>query len=271
MGSLSGVAPGLIVGTTGLLLYLLAHKIPLNPLFGFRIGYAFISRDVWVRVNREAGAVFAVVGYSSIAVWALTSATLTYLYYIVIGVLAGTAFFIYRAVRLAEYYSTMAPAKGSGFKPIEVPRGSLWRLSLALIMPLTPLALFLSSYRDLPSSVAVHFNAEGAPDVFVGKAAFVGVTAAFVLIAALPLAIIAVSRRYPMLMYNPWVSITKFTNVVTDVLIAISAMVVVSYLDVIRYNVLKEHVLPVGYAVALTAVVLAFTIARFTVLWRCRR
>ena len=58
--------PGFIIGLClliiGLLIYKFAHRIPSNPFLGFRVGYAYLSRGLWIRLNRIAGLTFSIIG-----------------------------------------------------------------------------------------------------------------------------------------------------------------------------------------------------------------
>lgn len=51
----------LLIGV-GLIIYFIANRIPPNPFLGFRIGYAYVSRRVWVKLNRISGIVVALIG-----------------------------------------------------------------------------------------------------------------------------------------------------------------------------------------------------------------
>lgn len=106
-----GLVFSLILVAVGGILYLAGKFLRPNPFIGFRIGPTFADKRVRERINCEAGAAFLGFGTVTALLALLNVYTEVIIASSIVGILLITGAFIWRAYRLAEYYTTMSPAE----------------------------------------------------------------------------------------------------------------------------------------------------------------
>jgi len=239
---------GITYLTLGAILYFLIKRIPPNIFIGLRIGFTFISREVWSRVNREYGASLVALGTAVILLNYLGLPPNTLLNVSVGAAIVITLVFIIRAYRLADYYATMKVGGGGEgvevIKPLKL--GSL-RTALAIAPPILITASLILTYPILPNQVATHFGPNGLPNGFTSKYGFLTfVTPLILTLSLLGLASVILGMKLPIAFYNPWTTMGRFFIAVTDLLIATSWVMVLTYVSIVTYNVLGRHILDPG-------------------------
>jgi hypothetical protein len=202
---LFGIGLGLITVAIGLITAVLAPRIGPNPIFGFRIGYAYATRQIWDETNRRGGLLFASVGAATAATGAVISwlgiqgnaGAIVVTTVLLAGLLGSTAWMLFFSRRLAL---ATAPAKRYprlAFRPIYLAPVAVTSAAL--------LASLMLSYPTLPERLATHFDLFGEPDGWSDRQTFIlsylGV-ALFPLI--LNLAAIAVATREPLIVFGRW-------------------------------------------------------------------
>ncbi len=238
----------LLIAVTGAALYLLAERLPMNPFVGFRIGYAYISRKLWVKLNKEAGLVLAVIGAflmpASLILEPLASIML------LLALLVGaTIVLVERASRLAEKELLSAPpreaAPGARITPVPPSIGHVAALVAAVVFTIGGLAAY---YPMLPDNVAVHFTWSGVPDSYAPKASIPAlVLTPFLVLLVLTAFFFILGYRKPEAFYKPWLPwsmITRFVGILYTLLIAVLLVASFANLDLLYYNVYGYHLVP---------------------------
>ena len=248
----------------GAILYFLIRKIPPNIFVGVRIGFTFISREVWIKVNREYGASLIALGIAVLILMRLGLPPNTLLTTSLVTSIVLTVVFLIRAYRLAEYYTTMKPEVSKGeVKALQPLKAGLLRTSLAIAPPIIIALLGIATYSLLPNQVAVHFDSNGLPNLFEDKDSFMkSTTPLFTILALVSAASIVLGRKLPIAFYNPWTTMRRFYVAVTDFLICLSWMLAISYVDLIHYNLLSRHLIDPMVLVTVSSILLILLIAR---------
>ncbi len=264
---------GLSFIVLGAILYFLIRKIPPNIFVGVRIGFTFISREVWIRVNREYGASLIALGTATLILMKLGLPPNTILTTSIITSIILTIAFLIRAYRLAEYYTTMKPETSRGeVKVIQPLKVGILRTSLAVAPPVVIALLGITTYSLLPNQVAVHFGSNGLPNLFEDKEVFMkSTTPLFTVLALVSVASIVLGRKLPIAFYNPWTTMRRFYVAVTDFLICTSWVLAISYVDLIHYNLLSRHLVDPMVLVTASLILLILLIARIIYVCLVRR
>ncbi len=260
---------GIATALLGLALALLAGRLPMNPFIGVRVGYTFMSRRVWVRVNREGGVALAVLGVLTAVTdyFLLRPDYALYLY--ISGSLALVIALVVRAKKLAEYEATVSPPEVRAPKVIsevKPPTPNKPRLALLMALTVATLAVGFAAYPHLPDPVATHFNAEGVPDDFVSKEFFPLVATLFTLPGLIAFLMLAVSRVVPVFLYNPWVPISKFLDVIVEIMAIIQGVEFLAIADTVYFNLSGKHLLNPTLLTLLVVAAIAAMIGRLTYL-----
>ncbi len=252
----------LVMLASGTLLALLAGRIPANPIFGFRIGYAYVSRGAWVKLNRLAGACLSALGASLIPQYLLLGdAGLTVLLFGVELVALTAALILYgERVAEAELISEAVP-EGLPGKPVPV-RGYGINPLAAALMFLGVLVLAYSATL-LPSiqggEAAVHFGISGEPNGFMPASQLPALYLAPAFVGGLALLFMLLSVKKPESFYKPWLTereITVLTHALQVTLASVFLVISVAIYDTIHYNVYGAHAVPLQFFVPASLVMI---------------
>lgn len=244
----------LVVLASGAALALLAGRIPANPIFGFRIGYAYVSRRAWVKLNRVAGTCLCILGASLIPQYLLLGdAGLTVLLFGVELTALTAALILYgERVAEAELISEAVPALPG--EPVPVRGYGINPLAAALML----LGVLILAYSAtlLPSikggEVAVHFGASGEPNGFMPASQLPMLYLAPAFVGGLALLFMFLSVRKPESFYRPWLTereITVLTNSLQVMLASVFLVISVAIYDTIHYNIYEAHAVPLQFLV----------------------
>ncbi len=249
----------IIIGT-GIILYLIANKIPPNPFLGFRIGYAYVSRSVWVKLNRIAGLIFTLVGLLTI----VESFFINYevvLLLLPIQLIVATILLVEYAERIAERELIKIPeGKEEKLEPIK----PFYPHILHIIVPIAMLVAFvyfaITLYPQLPEKVAVHFNIHDIPNRYGSKTEVLAtIIAAPAMVYTLLFFFIYLGVKKPVAFYKPWFKpqiVYRIVNILYTLLAVVAVTITLALIDVLYYNVYGEHVLPVMIIGSFTTVVI---------------
>ncbi len=266
----------LVALTSGALLALLAGRVPANPILGFRVGYAYVSRRAWVKLNRVAGACLCVLGASLIPQYLLLGgAGLTVLLFGVELTALTAALILYgERVAEAELISEAAPALPG--KPVPVRGYGINPLATALML----LGVLILAYSAtlLPSigggEVAVHFGVSGEPNGFMPASQLPTLYLAPVFVGGLALLFMFLSVRKPESFYKPWLTereITVLTHSLQVMLASVFLVASLAIYDTIHYNVYGAHAVPLQFLIpaslamvfAPTAIIVAVSVKAY--------
>jgi hypothetical protein len=233
MGPLTLILTSSLVGL-GALLYLIAEKLPPNPFVGFRVGYSYVSKDVWVKVTKVSalalvalGGAGGVVGY----LWGdLSAAVCTML-----GVLVIVIALIPYAERLAEKELIKKPSEKTGTHagiPRVPPNLALTLLTLA--SSVGSIAYLLLNYPHMPDRIATHFGLTLNPDSFGPKSEAVIANASGVsIITLVTLLIYYLGWKKPEALYKPWFDLITFRKIVNALYILLASVTMMASLGVV--------------------------------------
>ena len=257
----------------GLVLYLVACKLPMNLLFGFRIGYTLSSKRLWVKYNRLSGLTLVLAGLISLALSIFVTNTTLYTC-IVLGLIVTPHILLARmASREAEIELSFREVEGGEkverrFKKIEPVPPSRLRVLLALLPPIISLTATLYLLPLLPERIPVHYDVKGFPDRWETLEEFLKITAPYMIgLQCIALIFMVVELRAPMIFYTPRLPKEKLVNLMYDTGIMVAWTLLLSYLDLLYYSINNTHLLPMPLRAMIDVAVVAIIVARATILW----
>ncbi len=243
-----------VVLVSGALLALLAGRIPANPIFGFRIGYAYASKKAWVKLNRVAGVCLCILGASLIPQHLLLgdAGTTVLLFGVEITILTAALILYGERVAEAELISEAAPAlpgepipvKGYGINPLAAALALLGAMILAYSATLLP------SIKG--GEVAIHFGASGEPNGFMPASQLPTLYLAPTFVGGLALLFMFLSVRKPESFYKPWLTEREITIMVHSLQVMVASVflvVSVAIYDTIYYNIHEAHAIPLQFLI----------------------
>ncbi len=258
---------GLINLVVGLILFLFAEHIPRNPLFGVRIGYTFLSERIWVLTNKIAGGLLAVTGLITIFLsFLFPTSNIPYMFYS-LALIISMGYVLFKAKAEAELEGLRTPEKPTVKpKPIVPPEHSLTRITISLLLLASIFALTIYYYPMLPEKIAVQFDSHGNPTTFTTKQKLYPYTILFGSPTITAIIIYILTWRYPIILYNPWVSIKKFRDIIIDLLLIIQVVQILSLIDFYHYNMNAQHIVGVHLTLIMVIIAIAYMIIRLLIL-----
>ncbi len=279
MANLLFLVIGLIIAVTGLALALIAKRLPVNPFIGFRIGYTYASRRIWVKYNRLAGISFAIIGLITVILSLLAVPATLLAAVLVVLVLASTVILSFLVAREAERELGKEAFRIEKKEPIEKisriepVKPTPLRLVLMILPPILSLILIPIYLPLLPSQVPVHFNVAGEPDRWEPLSTFTSITLP-VLIGFQFIAIVflLVELKAPLVFYKPGIPKRLVVSVLYDVGIVVSWLVFLALFDILYYAVNNQHLLPNTLLTLIILLMIGFILFRvFTLTWAWRK
>lgn len=261
-----------ILMAMGLILYLVACKLPMNLLFGFRIGYTLMSKRLWVKYNRLSGLSLVLIGLISLILSTFITNTTLYMC-MVFGLIVVSHILLARmASREAEIELSFREAGDvrveGRLRKIDSVIPSYPRLLLALLPPIISLIATLYFLPLLPEYVPVHYNVEGVPDRWEPLEDFLKNTVPYVIgLQCTALIFMVVELKAPMIFYVPGLSKEEIVNLVYDAGIAIAWILLLFYIDLLYYSTYNIHILPTLLQLMIAATIKAMIVARVIVMW----
>ncbi len=253
------VGVSLVLTVAGLITYYIAPRRGRGTL-GFRVGPAYVSEEVWARVNREAGVALTITGVILLGASALNPPLHGFIA-VAAGVLvAEVVGLTVRAKQLAERASLKAPGEEGPPTPVKTWVG--WgRVAAAAIPPLATVMAAVAYAAALPEDVPIHFDVSGRPDSFVDVWTFQYViTPMFIAVSAAGL-VYALATRYSLMGYRPWGRPGEAAKVISDVVTLVSYVVsyavAVGYADMVYYATNGAHLIPTWSIVLFPVVAVA--------------
>ena len=237
----------LVTLVSGASLALLAGRIPVNPILGFRVGYAYVSKRAWVKLNRVAGACLCALGALLIPEYLLLgNAGITVMIFGIEIVILTLALILYgERVAEAELISEAlpenvpskpTPVKGYGINPLAAALVLLGVILLAYSVTLIP--------KVKGEEIASHFGFSGEPNGFMPVSQLPTLYLAPVFIGCLVLLFMFLSIKKPESFYKPWLTEREITLLVHTLQVTFAAVflvVSVAIYDTIYYNIYEEH------------------------------
>ncbi len=263
------------IALTGLTLYIIAPRIKPNPFLGFRVGYVYVSRKLWVKANRIASIVIAVIALTAIALVHIVGAIAS-LMLMTLGLIASVVALTIYFEKLAEkeLISTPPSIEEQDREPIilEPMPPSIYHITPPIIMLAILVIGIATYYPQLPQEVAVHFNIEGIPDRYASKTETAIIIALSTITAYSVYAfIVLLGTRKPEAFYKPGLSSKTIKRVVNTLytLLSIAATIVsIGMLDILYYNVNGVHIPLVNAVIMVSVALILLSITRLMVVIR---
>ena len=252
MGGGTAVFPTTLI-TLGLIQYfIVSRKVPPNPFIGFRVGTTFMHREVWVRINKQSGIALVALGAITFLLNELGVDALTTLI-AVVTYLPIYALLLYRSYRLAEYYSLIKPSRdGSEVEVLRLEPPGVIKLVLAALPPLIVTTSIITTY-----SLGTHELSGG-----YFSSNFIVTTVIYLITTSYALINILLGIKYPILFYNPWMSIQRFYSLTTDILIGISWTIAITYLNMTIYLITNTYPIPINLLIPALPMIVVCLVAR---------
>lgn len=266
---LFGLVLGGLLIALGLLTSWLAPRLGPNPIFGFRIGYAYASRETWDRTNRLGGLLIALAGAVTLAA-ALAQSLLNPPQETGPG-LVTTIMFVALAVAVvsATLYARRL-ALGTPLARTLHPVQFRWRyvapvlLSFAILLAVAAVA-----YPQLPAArMASHFNFAEQADGFMPRDTFMLTYLGLALfLVAIDLAAVAISTREPVIAIGRWGGWRLEPErglVLTGIVLGLTLLLLtVVLLNVVAYNTRGALLFPFSLVLALIIPFILIVVALF--------
>lgn len=258
---------------TGLLLYLIANRLPRNLLFGFRIGYTLSSRKLWIKYNRLSGLALALIGLISLVLSIFIVNIIVYVYVILGMTIASYIILTYMASREAEKELSFRKVEEREevkhvIKKIIPVKPSYLRILLAVLPPIISLITTYYLLPFLPGHIPVHYDINGVPDRWDTLDNFLKTTVPYMIGAqCITLIFIFIELKVPMIFYLPRLPKEKLVNLMYDIGIMMAWLLLLAYTDILYYAVNNKHLIPTTLVTILTIAIVTIIIIRITILW----
>ncbi len=268
---------GLVIAVSGLILIFIAKRLPVNPFVGFRIGYTYASRKIWVKYNRLAGISFFVIGLAiiflslyiqSLSLMITILLVLVFLNIVILSLLAARE--AERELgREAFKIEEGAKYRGKEITRIEPVKPSLLRFILMILPPILSIILTIYYLPLLPEKIPVHFNVEGQPDRWESLTAFISSTLLFLIgFQFIGVIFLIVELKAPLVFYKPGLSKKDVVPVLYDIGIIVAWVMFAALIDILYYAVNKTHLLPGELFTVIVLIMIAFIFIRVIIMWQ---
>jgi len=228
------------------------------PFIGFRVGYAYISKRCWKKINIVAGLAFLSIALSvPIQRMVMDSGTLILL--LALEIVVATWILTEVAERIAEREllriedtSTQCDSLTElrSLKPFPI------LVAVALAMLVVLIIVAVQEVPRLPSTVALHFGPNGEPDRYGSREELLtSLILSTTLIYSIYALFIYLGVKKPEAFHKPWLGIEgvrKIVEALYAILTLIAVIVDFAFIDTIHYNAYGSHVASPNIMVPLT-------------------
>ncbi|NPA75380.1 MAG: DUF1648 domain-containing protein [Euryarchaeota archaeon] len=257
----------LVYLAAGLAQYFIAPKVGPNPYFGFRVGYTLSDREVWNKANRFLGLLMTIHGLFLLPL-SLILDVLWFLILFLVPMLVFIPIGIKYAANLLELKGAKSGIVGERkMEPIVL--GFAWLITPMLFYSI--LLLYMAfTYPQLPSVLAVHFDAAGNPNGWATKESFFVSYAAYSLILPGTAYLFAyLGYRYPMYVHPgrtrfPRDAYLKTLFLAMDVALLFEIFI---YYSIYLYA-MQGIMLSIGYTLIFTIIIVLVPIGYLVSKWR---
>ncbi len=262
-----------VIAAAGLALYITAPRIKPNPFLGFRIGYVYVSRKLWVKANRIASIIMAIIAFTTIALVHIVGAT-TSLVLMTLELIASIVALTIYFEKLAEKELISIPSsieeQNRELIVLEPMPPSIYHIAPPLVMLAILVIGILVYYPLLPQKVAVHFNIEGVPDRYASKTeATIIITLSITVVYSIYVFMALLGTRKPEAFYKPGLNsktIRRIVNTLYTLLSITTTMVSIGMFDILYYNVSGAHIPLVNYIVMAFTALIVLSITRLALM-----
>ena len=260
-----GLFLSMLIILTSILAYFITPRIEPNPIFGFRVGYTLIDKEVWIKGNKFISKLFMVIGilFLSLSMLLNNEYLVTFLVLFKISVIVGVTVSILYVDDLAEKVTGRRKIEEpSKIVPLKLNPKIVKYLAALTILYMVLNSMIVYTANFLPDTIAVHFDISGFPNRYEGKFNFVlGVITVTSLDFILYAVFFYLAKNKPLIFYKPKLGIS--TNDFMEwlaMLVAISfAIVGLAYADIFTYNLHGCHIMPMFIIICL-ALMLVFLV-----------
>jgi uncharacterized membrane protein len=199
-----GIITSLILMAAGAITYYVAPLVGPNPLLGVRIGYTYATRDAWDKVNRYAGKLYVAFSACLLLISLISDSTPIFTTGVLVVAIVPGVLGYRKAVRLAEFSGFEREEElAKEVKEVEPQGVSRIYIIMPFLILLVLLIVSVIAYPLLPERVAIHFDAAGNPDGWSDKFGALLISPVMgVVLAFIPLLLVALAKKYPMLFYR---------------------------------------------------------------------
>jgi len=248
---------GLVDLIAGLICIFKGSRLKPNTYLGFRIPSAFLTQNIWSKINVLSG-ILGSINFVIIVILSLFVQSIYLMVYAVLSIMLMVSALSIYSRRIIEFET--GREKGGEY-PIEVLPTIKIRVSIILfgwaIMSVLIVLIFMSR-SQLPEILAVHFSAEGRPDVFMHRdefiVSFVSIAlGGMILITSLLYSIKDVPSLKEFESYNK-----SLVSILQLVLVCIPLLLVYVYLVIYLYNALRVGIPTIIDAAIILALISVF-------------
>jgi uncharacterized membrane protein len=224
----------------GALVYLIAPKVGPNPWLGLRIGYTYADREAWDRVNRYYGKTLIVFSAVLLVFSFFSDSMVLFTAGVLVAAIVPAALGYREAIKLRESAGFEEPKteEREEVRVITPQSVSMIYIIMPFILLLILLIISALAYPLLPERVAIHFDASGNPDGWSSKFDALLISPAMgAIFAFIPLLLVAIAKRYPMLFYRGKLRTGK--NTVLEIACGAMSFIVAIMLFTQTYTILR--------------------------------
>ena len=255
---------GLVNLAAGLVCLFKASKLKPNTYLGFRVPSAFLSQNIWTKVNIFSG-IFGSINFVTIVVLSLFVQNIYLLTYSILSVMLMISAISIYARRIIERETGKESGGETLIEVLPIIKINMWVIYLGWIIICILMTFIVLSRNQLPEIIGVHFDAAGHPDLFMHRDEF--------LVSFLSLALGSITL-FSTLLYSvknmpslkEFESYNRYMVIVLQFLsVCIPLLCGYVYLTVYYYNVYGERLpILIDIALALTIIlILAFNATKY--------
>ncbi len=267
---------GLFTAIIGFIIYFLAKRLPVNPFVGFRIGYTYSSRRLWVKYNKLAGLTVGFIGLVMVALALVIDSaiilTIIFLSLITIDtvllsvmasreaeeILGREAYRVEKALPTVHKPTRIHPVKPGAFK-----------LTLMILPPILSLLTTLFLVKYMPNRIPSHFNIYGLPDSYQSFEEFLYITLPlFIGLEFISLLFVFIEKHNPLIFYKPGVPKRVVVNFLYEIGIIFSWLLFLSLIDIEYYSVNNRHIINYSLINILYIILVSYALIKGLLIWK---
>ncbi len=267
---------GLFTAIIGFTMYFLAKRLPVNPFVGFRIGYTYSSKRLWVKYNRLAGLTVGFIGLLMMVLALIINSTIILTIVFLSLITIDTVFLSVMASREAEEILgreayRVEKALPTVHKPTRIHpvKPGAFKLTLMILPPIFSLlaSLFLIEY--MPDRIPSHFNIYGLPDSYQSLEEFLYITLPlFISLELIGPLFVFIEKHNPLIFYKPGVPKRVVVNFLYNIGIMFSWLLFLSLIDIEYYSINSRHIITYTLFNVLYIIFVSYALIKGLLIWK---
>ncbi len=251
---------------SGFVMIILACRGKIIPFIGFKIGYVYVSPEMWKKYNLLSGIIIVILG---IVVYPLSwfIGAVNSIFAVSLFVISIFFYLTLRAEREAEKVLLKKSPETTVSPEIPLTKGFKLAVPVMLISILLTtytLSFIVLNYSALPDKIAIHFTQDWTPDSYMDKQAGITVLIfAQLIVFSITLYICYLGVKKPESFYRPyikWEYTKRAVSILLLLILATNVIMSLAFIDVIYYGLTGKHLVLISNCFTVFHVLLAISI-----------